>query len=192
MDNQPNWYSKPNCIRKTVNHIWTNKEVQKINKLRNQKVSVSEIIAKLHLTVNTTQVYNVIRKFQSTQLNKCYQCGRELSEQDLAHEEGKLFKKCHTCYDKNAKLKAYIRDKNIRNNLCACCGKVPPMPGKKTCKLCLSYTHRSRIAQGLCGRCGKHPIDKKNSVVLCKFCLILNRENTNRCRTLKEQVNASD
>jgi hypothetical protein len=51
---------------------------------------------------------------------------------------------------------------------------------------CLSYTHRNRIAKGLCGACGMEPLSPK-SRALGEKCLIFNRLSSYR----KEHVYAN-
>lgn len=175
MKNRPTWYLKPKLIRKRQNHSWKKNEILKVYKLRNQNLPVKEIIEKLRLNVNKIQVYNVVRMYRKNVNNKCPQCNKEL-EPNYQHK--KIFRKCPECIEKNNDLKKRIRRNRIKINICACCGKEKPVIGNTTCVKCLSYIHRGRLLQDLCGNCGKHPISKK-STALCDNCLELNRINSN-------------
>jgi hypothetical protein len=187
VDRNP-WYAKKQFIRKKKNHSWTDQEIKQVYTMRLQKVSIDDIIEKLNLDVNRTQVYNILRMIKKSRKNKCFQCGHDLTDDDKIHQKDKIFKKCTTCRDKNLKYKQTKRQENLKQGKCGCCGRSRHLANKTTCIYCLSYTHRNRIAEGLCGACGQNPISPK-SVALCEVCLEKNRINTNLHR--RERLHAN-
>ena len=183
IDRRPNWYINPEKIRDRHNHFWTKDQLRQIFSMRVlRKEKTSNIIKNLHLKVNKVQIYNVVRVMKKNRLDKCFQCGRVMTTEELAKERGKNFKRCFECIQKNEEYKAKLRKKLLSKNLCGCCGKVPPVSGKTSCKLCLSYTNRHRIAKGFCGNCGDRRINRKRSIALCDVCLDKNLEHSNNYR----------
>jgi hypothetical protein len=188
--NRPQWYAKAQFIRKRRNHAWTSQEIKNILSLRIQQIPVDEIIHKLRLKdVKRTQVYNILRMKKKNRNGKCFQCGEDLTKKEIMFQGNKTFKICDSCQEKNLKYKQKIRKSNQRKGFCTYCGTNPPLKDKKTCIHCLSYTHRRRIAEGMCGVCGKRPINTKRSTALCDICLELNRTHTSIHR--KEMANAN-
>ena len=169
--NRPQWYAKPQFIRKKRNHSWTGRELRKVYNMRVQRISVDLIIEKLHLEVKRTQVYNVVRMMKKNFQGRCFQCGADLTEKELKASKSKTFKTCSECKKKNLNYKKKIRNMFSRRGLCTCCGKYPSLKGRKTCMHCLSYTHRNRIAIGLCGACGREPLSRRSNA-LGENCLV--------------------
>jgi hypothetical protein len=186
--NRPQWYAKAKFIRQRKNHSWTSHELKRVRNLRIQRVPIDLIIEKLHLDVKRTQIYNVIRMMKKNYNGLCFQCGAALTRKELIAQDGKSFKACTECQEKNLHYKKKIRKSLSRKGLCTCCGNHPPLKGRKTCMHCLSYTHRSRIAKGLCGACGLEPLSPR-SRALGKKCLRANRLNTRAYR--KEHIHAN-
>lgn len=172
---RPQWYLQPGFIRKKRNHSWTKSELKRVYTLRLQKVPVPRIINEMHLKdIKKTQIYNVLRMMKKNFHHKCFQCGGEMSPAEMEEQKNRNFKICAQCQSKNTNYKQKLRKKLHKQGLCTCCGKNPSMKNKKTCPLCLSYTHRNRISMGICGSCGKHPLSK-HSEVFCDKCLSRNR-----------------
>jgi predicted RNA-binding Zn-ribbon protein involved in translation (DUF1610 family) len=95
------------------------------------------------------------------------------------------FPRCKNCREENSAYKHKKWLGNIKRKLCGYCGEHPLIPGHKSCKFCLSATHRRRYVKGLCGKCGERPISKK-STALCDPCLKSNRVYSAAYRTQKE------
>ena len=179
--NQSQWYRNPAHIRQKTNHLWNRKEVQTIFTLRSRGFLINQIIEKMGLDVGKIQVYNVIRRLRKSLQNKCFQCGKPLSEKESVELKGKLFKHCSKCRKRNTAYKEVLRQKKIRIGVCVCCGEKKALENKTTCKKCLSPTYRERITKGICGICGKHPLDE-NSISMCPTCLRKNRNNSKNYR----------
>jgi hypothetical protein len=179
---RPSWYANSKFIRKRRFHNWSQQEIKDIFLLRSKKTPIDEIINRLGLNVSRIQVYNMIRITRKNRKNLCFKCGNLLTKKERIRQLRHKHKKCTSCNNQDTIYKRKRRIRFVKAGLCTCCGKLPPVKGKKTCKICLSYTHRERIAKGLCGICGKHPISHK-SITLCDNCLKHNRENIRRYRT---------
>lgn len=183
--NRPIWYTSPKFIRKKSSHSWTDYEIRKVFDMRSEGVSVSKIIETLKLHVNNTQVYNVIRVWKKNIKGLCFQCGEELTQKDYLNQKNKKLKLCIKCQEKISSYKKNKRKTNIKEGKCGCCGHTRPLKNKATCMRCLSYTHRRRLAEGFCGKCGDKPISK-NSTALCKDCLEITRKSTALSRWKKK------
>jgi hypothetical protein len=168
--NRP-WYAKSKFIRRKQNHAWTGLEIKKVLDLRIKRVPVDEIIHQLGVKdIKKTQVYNIIRMKKKNRNGKCFQCGNDLTPNEIKNQANKTYKCCALCQEKSLQYKQKIRKENYKKGLCTCCGKKQHLKGKKTCIYCLSYTLRNRIAKGLCGTCGEKPLSP-HSLVSCKDCL---------------------
>ena len=186
---RPQWYAKAQFIRKKRNHSWTRQEIKNVLNLRAQQIPVDLIIAKLRLKdVKRSQVYNILRISKKNNSGKCFQCGHDMTRTEIMAQEKNAFKICLSCQEKNLQYKQKIRKNNQKKGMCIYCGTKPPLKDRKTCKHCLSSTHRRRIAEGLCGTCGKRPISSR-STAKCDICLEINKTSSHTHR--KRLTNAN-
>jgi len=161
---RPKWYTT-SPTRK--NRSWTEREKKKIYTMRVLKNSgISDIIISFNGTVSKTQVYNIVRMMKKAAKNRCFKCGGILPSNSYSN----VPKLCSVCSSKTKEYKEKLRNDALKKGLCAVCHKKKVIPGYKTCKSCLSATYRRRIANGVCGTCGKRPIARK-SISQCSYCL---------------------
>lgn len=161
---RPEWYTN---ITMKKNRSWTASEKKKVYHMRVMKnKGVDDIVVAFNGTVTKTQVYNVIRMMKKAAKNRCFKCG-DLLKNGYQTNKPQL---CHKCSSKTQEYKNQLRQNAIKEGLCAVCHKKKAIPGYKTCKYCLSATYRRRIANGICGSCGKRPISGK-SISQCATCL---------------------
>lgn len=76
-------------------------------------------------------------------------------------------------------------EKRKREKRCLSCGRERDLLGKNYCAVCqdkMDSVYKNRLAIGLCGRCGLHPLKTKTR---CAVCI---EGTTKRCRLLKRQV----
>lgn len=76
-------------------------------------------------------------------------------------------------------------EKRKRNNKCLSCGKDRDLVDKNYCAACRDRStavYKNRVALGMCGRCGLHPLKTKTR---CAVCIA---HTTKRCRLLKRQI----
>jgi hypothetical protein len=184
--NRPRWYTNLKQIRQKQNHAWTRAELRRVYYLRIQGKGVDDIIKKMNLDVKRTQVYNMVRILRKNHLNRCFQCGDALTGKELESQRTRHFKRCDGCRASNEAQKKSVRNRYLTKHLCGCCGERKVIPGKTYCIHCLSYTNRQRIATGMCGSCGRNPINKKRSIALCNVCLDRNVKVSRKYR--KEQT----
>lgn len=179
---RPVWYVDSKKIKPKEYHSWTKQEISSVYTMRLGGESVDGIIAKLHLQVNRTRVYNVLRLAKKKLQQRCHQCGHKLKKSEIFEQLNVTYPRCKTCCEENSQYKQKKWRSNIKKHLCGYCGKNHVIPGHKSCKMCLSATHRRRYVMGLCGKCGKSPISKR-SKALCDLCLEGNRVSSAAYRT---------
>lgn len=169
---RPPWYSKP---PKKRNKDWKLEERQLIYDMRHDGKPVAEIIEALGGEVTPTQVHNQARISKKSFAGKCFCCGEELTDEDIeTQKSGRILYLCKRCQKAATKYKKGLRKKALKLGLCGICGLKTgrkALKGHTACSHCISATQRRRNAKGLCGNCGKNPIDKKRSVTLCATCL---------------------
>ena len=136
---------------------------------------------------------------------KCQTCADKLNAWKRAHDarirtaEYKLglCPKCHDnervpneyycthCAEARAELKRLWRLKRIDSGMCAKCGKVPPLEGKKACAdCCAKYNKANRAAakkkrlecrlKGICIVCMRR--EAAHGCVTCEYCINMNIE----------------
>lgn len=179
---RPEWYLKK--IPRKRNKNWTIKEENYIytHRIVNKDKTPSEVAYNLKVSLN--KIYNKTRMLRKTKRNLCYRCGRKLTVKDKKISKSKnIHFLCQRCRRIIQKYKEDYKQEMIKRHLCITCGNKTgkrPLKGHLQCKTCLSSSHRRRLAEGLCGSCGLHPISYR-SKALCNVCLRKNRE-INRIR----------
>jgi len=161
---RPQWYIEG--APKLLNRHWSFKEKYFLYTLSKQGLSTVDMIQKMGVSLTKRQVYNQIRMAKKAFQNKCHRCGEPVNVLS-----GKLFQLCNTCKQDTGDYKKEKRLREIKKNICPICSERSALPKKTFCGECLSGTYRRRIAIGLCGFCGKTPINRERSVSLCTACL---------------------
>jgi len=179
---RPKWYLEN--VKPLENHPWTDTEKLAVFALRDEEDLPAKRVAKI-FGVTKTQVYNVTRLIRRSKNKECFICGNLLTPKEKRKQKGRLVKACDSCKDEKREYKRKRRKRLLKKGLCPYCEKRKVVAGKKGCTLCLSATHRRRMQMGLCGQCGKRPIDKK-SEALCTICLGINRKRTSAQRKLNK------
>lgn len=164
---RPTWYAKV-PVRKTRD--WTDKERVQILTLRKQGEGIQSISARFN--TDRVRIYNQIRLMRKAAQHRCFKCGKPLSEEDLQLKKARrsrtrLIFACNECRKKFREYKIKNRKKALRKGLCGSCWDKPVVPGRTMCRNCISSTYRRRIMNGLCGICGKRPLETE---VLCRPC----------------------
>lgn len=163
------------------NRDWKEEEVQFLLKLRDEDLSIAEIIDKFQYVygdlLTKNQVHNQLRMGRKKRRGRCYICDKPVTLRARQSRKKRKTFLCSSCKIKTGYYKKGLRDTSLRRKLCGVCRKRVPEPGHKSCNKCRSATHRRRVAQGLCGTCGKNPIDQSRSKTLCTTCLDKNAVN---------------
>jgi len=168
---RPSWYLSK--VKEKENKDWTTPEMVRVYTLRvNDQVPVKEVAEMLKVT--DCQVHNVTRIMRKAVRGFCYKCGNKLTEKELISKKpDRIIHLCFKCREKVLEYKRNRREKFIEYGLCGYCGKRKKLPGKDSCQLCISATHRRRERAGLCGYCGKNPIRPGHpNGALCSICAI--------------------
>lgn len=164
---RPGWYLR---VAPRIHNVWDNNKRCAIVVLR-EEGSTPDLLARAFGTTKTI-IYNQTRLGRCALRKVCYQCRRPLK---IKRRTGKP-QLCPTCKRENRNYKKELREKAYTFNLCLACMKNKPMKGHTYCRKCISATYRRRIRKGLCGTCGKKPIEKKRSMSQCKKCLDKNKK----------------
>jgi len=185
------WYRDSKQVRQTVNARWTyelrmflfNEVIKKerpLSEVRSDLAKMMKISPHSYL-LSKYRLYNQIRLAKRmpgalSEFGKCRDCNHllELEEVERYYRDSGLYL-CTPCKEKQKRYKSKRRKEAIDKGICPVCYKRKLFMGYKTCKSCLSATHRRRILKGLCGACGKHKLSKK-SAALCDSCLKKNRK----------------
>jgi predicted RNA-binding Zn-ribbon protein involved in translation (DUF1610 family) len=190
VQNRPIWYLDPAKLRRKQHYSWAHKDIKSVYALRNSGSSVKEIVDRIDPNLRKVQIYNILRITKKNLFNRCFQCGHELTDTEKAIDKSK-WKRCPKCRKKHSDYKKHYRLKMLKRGLCGTgCGR-PVIPGKTYCVTCNAWTQRQRYIKGLCGTCGKNPIDFQRSIALCTKCLDQNRHYSlkyRRARKKQQQV----
>lgn len=177
--NRPDWYLEG--VKKIERDQWTIGAIEQVYTLRNDynepAVKVADIFG-----VEVNQVYNMTRLARRAHRKECFICGRKLSKKDMEISKKKFIKACTNCKEKAQEYKKERREAALEKGLCSYCEKEKVIPGKTSCKKCISATYRRRYKKGLCGRCGKSSIDE-NSNTLCHTCI---KKSKKRAQTYRK------
>jgi len=185
------WYLNKKDIRQKTQYKWTTEERLILYQCRVEKgMSIPEIqryFRKLYRLpipndiddkkdkYSRTRIHNQIRIVKGAIKGLCYKCRKPLTMQEMRYikrnnNDDQFLKLCKKCRKEISVYKKERRDELLKLNICPICAKREILQGKTTCKMCLSSSHRLRNLEGLCGRCGEHPI-AENSISLCAGCL---------------------
>jgi transposase-like protein len=166
------------------NRLWTENEKMRVFTMKTQEdYSAAEIARKFKASV--IQIYNVVRLVKKGLKNECYMCGNSLTEKEIHNNKNRFIKACDECKEKSENYKKNLRKQAIKRGLCIYCviqkghtfiGRKA-LSGHKSCRRCISATHRRRYALGLCGHCGKNPIGK-GKIALCNECAEASKTKT--------------
>jgi len=154
------------------NRSWTEDEKIKIYTLATHHHPAIEIAGKFGASI--TQIHNVVRLVRKGLRGQCYICGRSLTEKELIKGKGHLIVACARCKKRATDYKKILRKKAFKYGFCVYCMTRKVVPGHKSCRHCVSATHRRRYIKGLCGLCGIRPIGEKK-VALCEVCARLSK-----------------
>lgn len=178
---RPEWYL--NNVKPLQNRKWTPKDRTYLVNLR-KKLPAAEVARRMGITL--VQVYNESRLAKRKAHNQCFMCGEKLKKKDIGKGYLNL---CPECKEKKKKYRKKRRVLAVKKKICIYCEKRKAIPGKHSCRKCISATHRRRYINGLCGACGKHPI-RKPGAAFCEICARNNRTKIRIHRKLmKAQVN---
>jgi len=164
------------------NFVWTQKKRKEVYTLR-KELPAREVAKKLNLTI--IQVYNATRMYRRGLKGECFCCGHKLTEEEKLVSK-KRIKTCFTCKGKAKIYKEDYRESAKKQGLCVYCMEEPVRKGYVSCKKCVSATHRRRYAQGLCGQCGKNPINYPEESV-CSTCGEINKQRSADLRAAKKK-----
>jgi hypothetical protein len=187
------WYSEK--VRPLENRPWTLSERALIWRLKAEDPSTTYSDIASHFpdlkskpdTRVRNMIHNQIRIINKSFNNKCFQCGHELTDQDRQTlKPGRILFLCQKCKKKTTAYKSHLRKVALKHKRCGVCHVNDMIPGKTSCKECLSATQRRRYNKHLCGQCGKNPLDP-NSMSFCTECLRINRLNTGIHRMQKQK-----
>jgi len=173
------WYL--NDVKPKRNIVWTQKLRKEIYTLR-KELPAREVAKKLNLTV--IQIYNATRMYKRGLKSECFCCGNPLTKKEKAASR-KRIKACFKCKKKAKEYKDSLRKKAKQKGICVYCLDRPARKGHNSCRRCVSATHRRRYLQGLCGQCGKKPINYPDESV-CPSCAKKNRERAAEIRKRKK------
>jgi len=177
---QTKWYLGEVNAKK--NFVWTQKKRKDVVVLR-QHFPAREVANILDLTV--IQVYNATRMYKKGLKGECFCCGEKLTKEEKLASKKKI-KTCFSCKEKAKIYKEGLRKKAKKQGLCVYCMKRKARKDYNACTKCISATHRRRYAQGLCGQCGKNPIDYPKESV-CSTCGEVNRQRSADLRAARKK-----
>lgn len=198
--NRKEWYLDKKILKKNKNYKWTIEEKLIIYQLRiKQKKSVAEIqryfrrLYKLPLLsdiddpkdkFSRTRIHNQIRIVRRSIEGLCYLCKKPLSLEDKRYikrtkEKDPLMKLCKKCRKRVSDNKRIKRETLLKDDICPICSRRKVLKGHTACMICISFSHRLRNSEGLCGRCGEKPI-ADYSISLCEDCLEKQRNKSKK------------
>jgi hypothetical protein len=157
------------------NRSWTEDEKLKVFTMAEKHHPAIEIAKKFKASV--TQIHNVVRLVRKGLKRQCYICGSELTDEEFRNGSGHLIIACVRCKKEAAGHKKLLRKRASKHGLCVYCQTRKALPGHKSCRHCVSATHRRRYVEGLCGLCGTRPIGE-NKIALCDVCAALSKTRT--------------
>lgn len=181
---RPRWYL--NEVKDLQNRPWTEREKLAVFAWREELNTPVEVVARAY-GVGKIQIYNITRLVRRSKSKECSSCGNQLTLKERRKQRG-LIKSCDACKEHKKEYKRKRRERLLKKGICPYCEKRKVIPDKKSCKKCLSATHRRRYNVGVCGNCGKRPI-ADHSNALCYKCLKVNRKRATAVRKLKRMNN---
>jgi len=182
--NRPEWYL--GNVKAVQNRRWNERDKLAVFALREEENIPAQEVAGMY-GVSRTQIYNVTRLVRRSKSKQCFSCGNPLTPKE--RKKKGLVKACDKCKKEKQEYKNKRRKEFLKSGICPYCEKRKIVKGKKSCKKCLSATHRRRYNVGLCGQCGRRSI-ADHSEALCHTCLRINRKRSEALRKLNRLAKA--
>ena len=195
----PKWYFDKKVLRPSKNYKWSLEDRALLYEMR---VSKDMSIASIQLFFRKrdglpmdsdndkytyTRLHNQIRMARASMNGLCHKCRKKMTQRDLKryrdNRKGRSpdLLLCTKCFEQTKEYKKEKELEAANKGLCIDCRKRRALPGRSTCKRCLSWTQRVRVINNLCSGCGEKPISKK-SITFCDDCMETNRVKAKKYR----------